>query len=106
MSSKEIAIEMMMGGFVSKYALMDALHLPNRQVRKLVQDIKKDYPVISTSNHEGWKIATTAEDLPLVIDSIKNNRSKAISIFVGLKQLKEFVKAHNGETGEQLTLDF
>jgi hypothetical protein len=41
-----------------------------------------------------------------VIDSIKNNRSKAISIFVGLKQLKEFVKAHNGETGEQLTLDF
>ena len=106
MTNKEIAIEMMMGGFVSKYALMDALHLPNRQVRKLVQDIKRDYPVISTSNHEGYKIATSEEDLPLVLDSIKNNRSKAISIFEGLKQLKKFVNDHSGEAFEQLTLEF
>jgi biotin operon repressor len=106
MSNKAIAIELLQERFVSKYELMEILHLPNRQVRKLVQDIKKDYPVISTSNHEGYKIATAPEDLPLVLDSIKNNRSKAISIFVGIKQLKMFAAKYGEDGSEQLTLEF
>lgn len=91
--------------FYTKPELMDILHVGDRVLRKMVQDLKRLYPVISTSNHAGWKIATTAEDIPLVEDSIRNNRSKAISIFEGQKQLRSFLALHNKPEFEQLTLE-
>ena len=101
----KLLAELLHQRFYTKPELMDILHVPDRVLRKMVQTLKRLYPVISTSNHAGWKIATTADDIPLVEDSIHNNRSKAISIFEGQKQLKEFLKAQNREEGKQLTLD-
>lgn len=101
----KLLAELLHQRFYTKPELMDILHVPDRVLRKMVQTLKRLYPVISTSNHAGWKIATTSDDIPLVEDSIRNNRSKAISIFEGQKQLKEFLKAQNHEEGEQLTLD-
>lgn len=91
--------------FYTKPELRALFHVSDRVIRKMVQELKQLYPVISTSNHAGWKIATTAEDIPLVEDSIRNNRSKAISIFEGQKQLKAFLRDFARPEFEQLTLN-
>lgn len=91
--------------FYTKPELRALFHVSDREIRKMVQDLKQVYPVISTSNHAGWKIATTAADIPLVEDSIRNNRSKAISIFEGQKQLKAFLRNFDQPEFEQLTLN-
>ena len=91
--------------FYTKPELRGLFHVSDRVIRKMVQELKKHYPVISTSNHAGWKIATTAADIPLVEDSIRNNRSKAISIFEGQKQLKAFLRNFDQPEFEQLTLN-
>lgn len=91
--------------FYTKPELRALFHVSDRGIRKMVQELKQVYPVISTSNHAGWKIATTVEDIPLVKDSITNNRAKAISIFEGQKQLKAFLKKFDQQEYEQLTLN-
>ena len=91
--------------FYTKPELRDLFCVSDRVIRKMVQDLKQHYPVISTSNHAGWKIATSAEDIPLVEDSIRNNRAKAISIFEGQKQLKAFLRNYDQPEFEQLQLD-
>lgn len=91
--------------FYTKPELRDLFHVGDRKIRGMVQELKRHYPVISTSNHAGWKIATTASDIPLVKDSICNNRAKAISIFEGQKQLKAFLRSFDQPEYEQLTLN-
>lgn len=102
---KELIINMLKVRFVTKSELIELFHLSDRSIRALVQQIKKDYPVISTSNKKGWKIATNVDDLPFVEDSLRNNRAKAITILEGQKQLKLFCKSHKKTKYEQLTFE-
>lgn len=106
MNERQTAIGMMMTRFVQKEELMAVLHMSDRSVRALVQDIKLDYPVISTSNVKGYKIATSDADLGLVEDALRNNRAKALSIFEGQKKLREFRDGHMKSGYEQLELNF
>ena len=101
----KLLASLLQGRFYTKPELQDLFSVSDRVIRKMVQELKRHYPVISTSNHAGWKIATTAADIPLVEDSIRNNRSKAISIFEGQKQLKAFLRNFDQPEFEQLELE-
>lgn len=92
-------------GFVSRDQVASILKCGDRQARLFIQKVKKYYPVISSSKNKGYKIATTADDLALVEQSIKDNRAKAISIFEGQKKLKDFMKSYHKDV-EQLTFNF
>lgn len=98
-------VELLQERFVTKGELMELFNMSDRVCRATVQVIKRSYPVISTSNHVGYKIATSEADLPLVEDSLRNNKAKAISIFEGQKQLKAFYKKFKREDFEQLMLE-
>ncbi len=101
-------IDLLKERFVSRAELMHLTNKSDRAVRAMVQELKKEYPVISSSNFRGYKIATDADDLSLVDNAIRDNRSKAISIFEGQKKLKEFYSAftEDADRHTQLKLDF
>lgn len=105
MIDKEMIVAMLQQRFVTKQELQDILNLDEREVRRAIQAIKLDYPVISSCNRKRWKIATAEADIPLVTDSLKDNRKKAVSIFAGQRHLREFLKSFNHDYVEQLTLD-
>jgi hypothetical protein len=102
---KEYAIYRMRCGFVTRDQLASILKCGDRQARLFMQEVKKQFPVISSSKIKGYKIASTASDLALVEQSIRDNRAKAISIFEGQKKLKDFMKSYHKDM-EQLTFDF
>lgn len=106
MDERAYVIELMKTRFVQKEELMDLFHMSDRSVRQLVQSIKMFYPVISSSNFKGYKIATSEKDLALVEDALRNNRAKALSIFAGQKELRKFRDGLMKEGYEQLNLDF
>lgn len=81
------------------------LNCHDRSARRFIENIKSEFPVIHSSRIKGYKIATTKEDLKLVEESIKDNRSKAIAIFEGSKQLNNFVAMYGSEY-QQLSLKF
>jgi len=106
MEQIKIITDLMKERFVTKAELMEITGLGDRQVRNLVQKMKLSYPIISTSKAKGYKIATSENDLNWVLNSIHDNRSKALSIFEGQKKLKEFARQFEQSEGVQLTLNF
>jgi len=102
---KGYAIYRMKCGFVTRDQLASMLKCSDRQARLFIQEVKKRLPVISSSKIKGYKIATTADDLALVEQAIKDNRAKALSILAGQKELKKFMKSYHKDV-EQLTFDF
>ena len=98
-------VELLKERFVTRGELSGLFNMSDRNVRACIADLKKEFPIISTSNQCGYKIATTESDLPLVEDSLRNNRNKAIAILVGMKKLKEFYRQHRHEEFEQMTLE-
>lgn len=105
MTNEEI-IAVMKTRVVTVDELQQWLGKNNRSARHWLSELGKVFPVISTSNLKGHKIATSAEDLALVADSIKNRRNKAISIFEGSKQLRIFQKQFGVTDDGQLSLEF
>lgn len=103
---KELVTELLKEKYVTRGELCDILHSSDRSVRAIIQAVKREYPVISTSSRSGYKIASTADDLPAVEDSLRNNRAKAISIFEGQKKLREFRDKLTHNAAEQLHLEF
>lgn len=97
--------EMLKERFVTKQELREMFGLSDRAARLEMQRLKLLYPVISTCNRRGWKIAVTEEEIPLVEMSLAENRKKAIAIFEGQKRLREFLKSFNKNDIKQLTLD-
>lgn len=106
MEQKKLITDLMRERFVTKAELTEITGLGDRQVRKLIQKMKLSYPIISTSKAKGYKIATSENDLNWVLNSIHDNRSKALSIFEGQKKLKEFARQFEKSEGAQLTLNF
>jgi hypothetical protein len=106
MKINNLMVEMLLDRFVTKPELQDLFNLSERQVRLEIQKIKLFYPVICSCNRKGWKIATTEDDIPLVEESIRENRQKAISIFEGQKKLREFLKGYDREGDPQMSFDF
>ncbi len=100
-----MTVAMLKERFVTKQELREMFGLSDRAVRLEMQRLKLLYPVISTCNRRGWKIAVTEEEIPLVEMSLAENRKKAIAIFEGQKRLREFLSSCNKDYAEQLTLD-
>ncbi len=105
MKDKAAIVEMLKERFVTKPELRDLFGLSDRKARLTMQYLKMEYPVISTCNRKGWKIATSEADISLAGESLAENRRKAITIFKGQKRLREFLESFGKNDFEQMTLD-
>lgn len=92
--ARQEAVRRMQEGFVSRGELAALLGCGDRKARQFVQGLRQEYPVISSSRHKGYKIATSESDAPLVQKAISDNRAKALSILSGMKKLRSFAKEH------------
>ena len=106
MINKDDIVATLKERFVTRQELSLMLETSDRQARDWMQELKQEYPVISVSSRKGYKIATSEEDIELAAESARQNRSKALSIFEGQKELRRFLDSFNAEQDKQLSLDF
>lgn len=77
--------------FYSKQELMDIFELGERQIRMIITEIAKRFPVISTSGtNTGYKIARTEQDLALVEHSWAELSSRCEELEKRMQPLIEF----------------
>ena len=82
---------LLMSDYRTKQDLMDTFGLGERQVRMMIQDIRKRVPVISTSGtSKGYKIATKSEEVPEVIATWRELWSRIEELQKAIKPLSEF----------------
>ncbi len=105
MIDRELIVEMLKERFVTRRELCEMFNLTDRRARLEVQRLKLLYPVISSRNRRGWKIAVCEADIPLAEESVAENRRKAITLLKGQKRLREFLETFDKEGAEQLTLE-
>lgn len=105
MIDETMIVEMLKERFVTRPELRDMFGLPDRTARRVMQRLKLAYPVISSCNRRGYKIAVGEDDIPHAQESLAENRRKAITIFEGQKRLREFLESFGKNDFEQLTLD-
>lgn len=77
--------------FYTKAELIEYFGLGERQIRMLISEISHRFPVISTSGtNEGYKIATSADDLELVEATWKEMVARVEQIEKRVKPLIKF----------------
>lgn len=88
-------VEMLKGGNITKNAVTFHFNVDERGARRLISEIAKSYPLIATSDHHGYRIATELRDLEDVKHTYNENRKRAAEILKRNKPLEEFIKAHS-----------
>ena len=82
-----------------KFVLADILGVSERVVRDRISAIGKRFPVISTSDAKGYKIATSINDLASAKKTVQELKSRANEILVRASVLQNFVEKMEGKNG-------
>ena len=95
MDNINLITELLKERFVTKQELMELTHLNERKVRKKIQKIKMTQPVISTCTRNGYKIATSEDDIILALVTVRELVIKIKSIARCINRLTAFIGKYN-----------
>ena len=93
-AKNEILVEMLTGGTVTVRAVVFSFGVDERHARRMLSDIAKAYPLIAVSDHKGYRIATSAQDVEDVRHAYNENRKRAAEVLKRNEPLKQFLLDH------------
>lgn len=83
---------------ITRKELQDLLHIPDRDIRLLIQEARKETPILSVGKGYFRPRSDNPEDVRAIRKWIVVERSRAKSIIKGLKSAEEFLDMAEGES--------
>jgi len=104
---KEVIVTMMKKQPVTRSVLCTLLGMKDAAARAWVaKNIKKDYPVICTTNQRGYFIPTKPEHLELAKAAVRENHRKAASLHEKTNVVDRWIiQTEARMVGEQMTIN-